>query len=181
MKLRAVAGDLEFGRMVEARAREAVHEAARRAGAGVLRAETRRVRERLEREHASRQRETDIKYGPGGMLDVYFAARFLQLRDDLPDTEDRSTRATLVRLREAGSIVEEDFEALCEGYTLLRRLDHHLRIIAGRSTLLPAAKDHPLLRDLARCAGYASAASLVDNLNARMSAVRAAYERVTKG
>ena len=181
VKLRAVAGDLEFGRMVEARAREAVHEAARRAGAGVLRAETRRVRERLEREHASRQRETDIKYGPGGMLDVYFAARFLQLRDDLPDTEDRSTRATLVRLREAGSIVEEDFEALCEGYTLLRRLDHHLRIIAGRSTLLPAAKDHPLLRDLARCAGYASAASLVDNLNARMSAVRAAYERVTKG
>jgi glutamate-ammonia-ligase adenylyltransferase len=179
VKLRAVAGDLEFGRVVEARAREAVHEAARRAGAEVLRAETRRMRERLERERASRKRATDIKYGPGGMLDVYFAARFLQLRDDLPDSEDRSTRATLVRLRDAGSIVEEDFEALCEGYTLLRRLDHHLRIIAGRSTLLPAAKDHPLLRDLARCAGYDSAAALASGLAARMSAVRAAYERIT--
>ncbi|HEV7893597.1 MAG TPA: hypothetical protein VGP08_23485 [Pyrinomonadaceae bacterium] len=180
VKLRALAGDLEFGRSVEARARDAVHEAARRAGAGVLRTEARRVRERLERERSSRQRVTDIKYGPGGMLDVYFAARFLQLRDDLPDGEDRSTRATLSRLRESGSIGEEDFEALCEGYTLLRGLDHHLRIIAGRSTRLPAAQDHPLLRDLARCAGYESAASLAETLSAHMSAVRAAYERVTK-
>jgi glutamate-ammonia-ligase adenylyltransferase len=180
VKLRAVAGDLEFGRKVEERARAAVHEAARSAGAGVLSAETRRVRERLERERSSRQRVTDIKYGPGGMLDVYFAARFLQLRDDLPDGEDRSTRATLARLREAGSIGEGDFEALCEGYTLLRRLDHHLRIIAGRSTRLPAAQDHPLLRDLARCAGYSSAASLAEDLKARMSAVRSAYERITK-
>lgn len=180
VKLRAVAGDLEFGREVEARARAVVHEAAQRAGAEVLRGETRRVRERLERERSSRQRVTDIKYGPGGMLDVYFAARFLQLRDNLPDGEDRSTRATLVGLRESGSLAEEDFEALCEGYTLLRRLDHHLRIIAGRSTRLPAAQDHPLLRDLARCAGFGSAASLVEALAARMSAVRAAYERVTR-
>jgi glutamate-ammonia-ligase adenylyltransferase len=181
VKLRAVAGDLEFGHAVEARAREAVHEAARLAGADVLRAETRRVRERLERERASRQRATDIKYGPGGMLDVYFAVRFLQLRDNLPDSEDRSTRATLLRLREAGSIGVEDFDALCEGYALLRRLDHHLRIIAGRSTRLPSAQDHPLLRDLARCAGYASAASLAEDLASRMTAVRAAYERLTKG
>ncbi|HVF42203.1 MAG TPA: hypothetical protein VM936_04285, partial [Pyrinomonadaceae bacterium] len=179
VKLRAVAGDLEFGRKVEERARAAVHEAAQHAGAEVLRTETRRVRERLERERSSRQRVTDIKYGPGGMLDVYFAARFLQLRDNLPDGEDRSTRATLVRLREAGSIGGEAFEALCEGYTLLRRLDHHLRIIAGRSTRLPIAQDHPLLRDLARCAGYESAASLAETLSARMSAVHAAYERVT--
>lgn len=180
VKLRAVAGDLEFGRVVEARAREAVHEAARRAGAGVLRAETRRVRERLERERSSRQRVTDIKYGPGGMLDVYFAARFLQLRDNLPDGEDRATRAALVQLRASGSLSEEDFEALCEGYTLLRRLDHHLRILAGRSTRIPAAQDHPLLRDLARCAGHESATTLTETLTARMSAVRAAYERITK-
>jgi glutamate-ammonia-ligase adenylyltransferase len=178
VKLRAVAGDQEFGRAVETRARAAVHETAARAGASALAAETRRVRARLERERGS-TRAVDIKYGPGGMLDVYFAARFLQLRDNLHDAEDRSTRATLVSLRESGSLAEEDFEALCEGYTLLRRLDHHLRIIAGRSTRIPAAQDHPLLRDLARCAGYESAASLAETLSARMSAVRAAYRRVT--
>src|SRR5205085_3349250 len=96
VKLRAVAGDLEFGRDVERRAREAVHEAARASDGARLRAETRRVRERLERERAGHgaaraanretsavgpaARATDIKYGPGGMLDVYFAVRYLQLR-----------------------------------------------------------------------------------------------------
>src|ERR671932_357117 len=54
VKLRAVAGDLEFGRGVERRAREAVHEAARASDGERLRAETSRVSERLEHEHPAR-------------------------------------------------------------------------------------------------------------------------------
>lgn len=184
VKLRAVAGDLEFGRGVEQSARATIHEAARLAGGEHLRAETRRVRERLEREHVGRaaSHTTDIKYGPGGMLDVYFAVRYLQLRDHVPDSgDDRSTRASLLRLREAGSIDGDDFDALCEGYTLLRELDHRLRLIAGRSTRLPVAEDHPVLRDLARWTGYDSASALAADLAARTSSVRAAYERITKG
>ncbi|HZT59871.1 MAG TPA: hypothetical protein VFA21_14770 [Pyrinomonadaceae bacterium] len=180
VKLCAVAGDLEFGRAVERRARAAIAEAARRAGDENLRAETRRVRERLEREHRAVARGTDIKYGPGGMLDVYFAVRYLQLRHALPDEEgDRSTNASLARLREAGSLGEEDFEALRDGYALLRELDHRLRLLVGRSTRLPSAHDHPVLRDLARTTGHTSAAALTANLDARMAAVRAAYERIT--
>jgi len=181
VKLRAVAGDQEFGRLVESRARAAVHEGAAATDTALLAAETRRVRERLERERGA-ARATDIKYGAGGMLDVYFAARYLQLRDGRPDAgEDRSTGATLARLREAGSLPEEDYGALREGYVLLRRLDHELRLLAGRSTRLPAAQDHPVLRDLARRAGYDSPAALTQELAARMSAVRAAYERITSG
>ena len=183
VKLRAVAGDLELGRSVERRARAAVHEGAKRAGTEVLRAETRRVRERLEREHArpGAVPPTDIKFGPGGMLDVYFAARYLQLRDQLPDEDsDRSTRATLERLRAAGSLGVEDFDALCEGYALLRKLDHQLRLLVGRSTRLPAAPDHPLIRDLSLRLGYSAPAEMTLELAARMSAVRAAYERVTE-
>ncbi|HEX8188605.1 MAG TPA: hypothetical protein VF586_09650, partial [Pyrinomonadaceae bacterium] len=179
VKLRAVAGDQEFGRLVESRARAAVHEGAAATEASLLAAETRRVRERLERERGA-SRATDIKYGAGGMLDVYFAARYLQLRDRQPDAgEDRSTGATLARLRGAGSLSEGDYEALREGYVLLRRLDHELRLLAGRSTRLPAAADHPVLRDLARRAGYSSPAELTQELAARMSAVRAAYEGIT--
>jgi glutamate-ammonia-ligase adenylyltransferase len=183
VKLRAVAGDLELGREVERRARAAVHEAARRADPARLREETRRVRERLERERAGRARRQaiEIKYGRGGMLDVYFAARYLQLRDDVPEEgDDRSTRATLERLRAAGSLAPADCDALCEGYALLRRLDHHLRLLAGRSTRLPAAADHPLLRDLALRTGFASPAALLAELRTHMSAVRAAYERITQ-
>ncbi|HEX8282095.1 MAG TPA: hypothetical protein VF588_02020 [Pyrinomonadaceae bacterium] len=181
VKLRAVAGDQEFGRSVEARARAAVHDAATRAGAQTLAAETRRVRERLASERGA-TRSTDIKYGRGGMLDVYFAARFLQLRDRLLDGgADRSTRATLRRLLDAGSLRPEDFDALCDGYTLLRRLDHELRLLAGRSTRLPTAEDHPVLRDLARRTGHASTPALTRELAERMAAVRAAYERITTG
>ncbi len=184
VKLRAVAGDIELGKEVERRARRAVHEAARRAGEETLRAETRHVRERLERERARRgggSHPTDIKFGPGGMLDVYFAARYLQLRDSLADEdEDRSTRGTLERLRAAGSLGVEEFDALREGYALLRRLDHQLRLLVGRSTRLPSAADHPLVRDLSLRLGYPTPAAMTGELAARMKAVRAAYERITE-
>ena len=72
------------------------------------------------------------------MLDVYFAARYLQLRDDVLDEgEDRSTAFTLERLREEGSLTEEDFSVLSNGYSLLRSIDHNLRLITHRSTRLP--------------------------------------------
>ncbi len=64
------------------------------------------------------------------MLDVYFAARYLQLRDEVPDEgEDRSTAFTLERLREEGSLSEDDFSVLSSGYSLLRSIDHNLRLI----------------------------------------------------
>ncbi|HEX8071970.1 MAG TPA: hypothetical protein VF546_18625 [Pyrinomonadaceae bacterium] len=183
VKLRAVGGDLEFGRAVERAARRAVHDAARRCEPETLRAETRRVRERLERERAGRgARGLDIKFGAGGMLDVYFATRYLQLRADVPDEgADRSTAATLARLRAHGALAAADYGALADGYANLRALDHHLRLIAGRSTRLPAAPDHPLLADLARATRRASVAQLLAEVAAHMHAIRTAYERITAG
>ncbi|MDX6271470.1 MAG: [glutamine synthetase] adenylyltransferase / [glutamine synthetase]-adenylyl-L-tyrosine, partial [Acidobacteriota bacterium] len=185
VKLRAVGGDLELGRAAEAAARRVIHEAARACDAEELRRETRRVRERLEHERGvaggvAGRGAIDIKFGAGGMLDVYFAARYLQLRDDVRDAgADRSTRTTLARLRDAGSLDAETHRTLSEGYDTLRALDHHLRLIAGRSSRLPAAPDHAVLRDLARSVGHDSAAALTDTLRARMSAIRAAYDRIT--
>ena len=171
-----------MGGNVERAARRIIHEAALKANADDLRAETRRVRERLERERVrGRARGTDIKYGVGGMLDVYFATRYLQLRDNVPDAgHDRSTRAVLERLREAGSINDEDERTMKEGYALLRALDHQLRLIVGRSTQLPSA-DHPALRDIARMLGYAAANDLTESLAEHMQKIRAAYDRITKG
>jgi [glutamine synthetase] adenylyltransferase / [glutamine synthetase]-adenylyl-L-tyrosine phosphorylase len=184
VKLRAAGGERELGSAVEERARVIVHEAARQAGAETLRAETRRVRERLEQEKArarSARGATDIKYGPGGMLDVYFATRYLQLRYGVAEgVLDRSTRATLERLHSAGALNEADYLAMEEGYAFLRSLDHHLRLVVGRSTRLPAM-DHPALRDIARCMSYASAAALAQSLSKHMTNIRAAYERITSG
>ena len=98
LKLRCVGGDQELGKMVETHARHRIHANASRFDPKELKAVTRHVRDRLEKEKGSRGRKlgTDIKYGPGGMLDVYFASRYLQLRDEVMDEgEDRSTSFTL--------------------------------------------------------------------------------------
>lgn len=211
VKLRAVAGDLELGRMIETHARHALHERAREIDADELRTETRRVRERLEKEKARgvrhagnngdsvdkndsppssnrgarnsemrRRHVLDIKYGAGGMLDVYFAARYLQLRDDVADEgQDRSTQATLERLEANGSLTAGDYETLSRGYELLRSIDHHLRLIVGKVAALPSL-DHPAFREVAgrlEC----DSAELSETLRERMRAIREVYDRITDG
>ncbi len=180
VKLRCVGGDQELGRMVETHARHRIHANASRVDPKELKAVTRHVRDRLEKEKGTRGRKpgTDIKYGPGGMLDVYFATRYLQLRDEVMDEgEDRSTGFTLERLREEGSLSDEDFSALSGGYSLLRSIDHNLRLIVGRSTRLPDP-NHPTARDVATRIGFESASELQASLADQMQAIRASYKRI---
>jgi len=181
VKLRAVAGDLELGRMIETHARHAIHERAAKIDAGELTEETRRIRERLEMEKGKRRRhkDLDIKYSCGGMLDVYFAARYLQLRDDVADEgEDRSTRATLERLGARGSLEEPDYEALTRGYELLRAADHYQRLIVGKVATLPSM-DHPAFKEIANKLGFESADEFNETLRERMQGIREAYDRIT--
>jgi len=200
VKLRAVAGDLELGRMIETHARHAIHEKAREINSDELRQETRRVRQRLEREKGriisqngrqngshnsgrgdgkAGRHSTDIKYSAGGMLDVYFAVRYLQLRDDVADEgDDRSTLATLERLANTGSLETHDHEALSQGYELLRSVDHHLRLIAGKVAGLPST-DYPAYKEIAKRLSLKTPADLNETLRERMRAIREAYNRIT--
>ena len=186
VKLRAVAGDLELGKMIETHARHTIHEKAREIGPGELKAETRRVRELLERKKGKQGRgaahgDIDIKYSGGGMLDVYFAARYLQLRDDVADEgEDRSTRATLERLEATGSLDLQDYEELSRGYALLRSIDHQLRLIVGKVAALPST-DHPAFREIARRLSFETAGALRETLIERMQAIRESFDRVAGG
>jgi len=180
VKLRCVGGDQELGKMIETHARHRIHANALRLDKKELKAVTRHVRDRLEKEKGSRGRQlgTDIKYGPGGMLDVYFAVRYLQLRDEVPDEgDDRSTTFTLERLREEGSISEDDFVVLSSGYSLLRSIDHNLRLIVGRSTRLPDP-NHVTARDVAMRMGFAYVSELQETLTEQMHAIREAYNRI---
>jgi [glutamine synthetase] adenylyltransferase / [glutamine synthetase]-adenylyl-L-tyrosine phosphorylase len=187
VKLRAVGGDLELGKMIETHARHRIHETALRFDPHELKLETRRVRDRLEKEKGTRGRRAgieskragiDIKYGPGGMLDVYFATRYLQLRDEVVDGgDDRSTAFTLERLREEGSLTEEDFSTMSTGYSLLRSIDHNLRLIVGRSTRLPDP-NHVTARDVALRMGFSSATELHQTLREQMQSIRDSYNRI---
>jgi glutamate-ammonia-ligase adenylyltransferase len=180
VKLRAAGGDIDLAKMIETHARHRIHANALKLDGKELSDETKRVRDRLEKEKGNRGRRsgTDIKYGSGGMLDVYFATRYLQLRDEIPDEgEDRSTRATLERLREEGSLSEEDFNVMSSGYELLRAVDHQLRLIAGRSTRLPET-DHAISGDVAVKLGFESAEMMQETLKNQMKRIRAAYESI---
>ncbi|HEX5889641.1 MAG TPA: hypothetical protein VFY61_13125 [Pyrinomonadaceae bacterium] len=184
VKLRAVGGDLELGKMIETHARHRIHENALRFDPKELKLETRRVRDRLEKEKGSRSRRPgnrgaiDIKYGVGGMLDVYFATRYLQLRDEVVDGgDDRSTAFTLERLREEGSLTEDDYMTMSTGYSLLRSIDHNLRLIVGRSTRLPDP-NHVTARDVAARMGFTTVAELQETLIEQMQAIRDSYNRI---
>lgn len=179
-KLRCVGGDNEMGKMIELHARHRIHANAAKLDVNELKTVTRHVRERLEKEKGSRGRRLgpDIKYGPGGMLDVYFAARYLQLRDEVLDEgEDRSTAFTLERLREEGSLTDEDFSVLSNGYSLLRSIDHNLRLITHRSTRLPDP-NHVAAKDVATRAGFESVAEMQETVTEQMRAIREAYLRI---
>jgi glutamate-ammonia-ligase adenylyltransferase len=156
-----------------------IHELARKIDPASLAAETSRVRGRLEKEKIVRRNTgINIKHGAGGMLDVYFAVRCLQLRDNVPDdNEDRTTLKMLEQLRESGSIDENNFESLYEGYRLLRSVDHEMRLIIGRSATLPA-RGHQALRDIARRLKYATSDVLLTELQSHMSNIRSAYDRI---
>jgi glutamine synthetase adenylyltransferase len=104
--------------------------------------------------------------------------RYLQLRDKVQDDDkDRSTPATLERLRAFGSLDESDFGVLADGYSLLRSVDHSARLLSGRSGRLPSP-DRPAFRDIARRLGYQSAADLMKELSVRMTGIRQAFDKI---
>ena len=83
---------------------------------------------------------------------------------------------TLERLREEGSLNDDDFETLDTGYGLLRKIDHNLRLIMGGSTRLPDP-DHVVAKDVATRMDF-DPEQLQETLIETMREIRAAYTRI---
>ncbi|MCD9189453.1 MAG: DUF294 nucleotidyltransferase-like domain-containing protein [Pyrinomonadaceae bacterium] len=187
VKIRSVAGDLGLGNFVETEARKIIHRNAQNdesklADFKTLKEESHRIRERLREQKSTskRGREIDIKFGEGGMLDVYFAMRFLQLRDNVPDEpEKRSTISMLERLFEADSLPKTDFENFKNGYAFLSDLDHNLRLTVGRSTRLPLA-NQSALKIISERMKLASINELLEKLTFHRLNIHSSYENILK-
>ena len=178
-KLRFVAGP---DRDIEADARRIVHSRAASIEASTLAAETRSVRRRLELERARTRGsgEVDIKYGEGGMLDIYFTTRFLQLRDNVPDDDKaRATGPMIERLVSRGSLPAESADALRRGYRFFSELDHQIRLLAGRTTRLALGK-RDLLESTARRMGLDTRERLIESLQIHRVEVRSAFEQIVR-
>ncbi len=174
LKAREVSGDLEFG----ARARLAICDACFDAAARnpALKEDLSAMRTRLEKEKASGSRR-DIKWGKGGMTEVYFITRYIQLRDRIYFPTERGTTALIKHLGELGAIDESSTRILFEGYWFLRSLDHWMRLLMDRARpVLPSSA--VAMGDIARALGLDSVEELERAVAQHMSATRGVYNRV---
>jgi len=181
VKLRAVGGDLELGTKVEHETRRIIHERALALAPRQFADETRRVRLALEesRTRVLRHGEIDIKYGAGGMLDIYFATRSLQLRENVPDDEnDRSTSFVIDMLHKRGAIDSETAAELLAGYKFLAALDHNVRLTVGRTTRLPVG-NAAAMTTIAERMSVSSPADLVEQLTQHRLSIRAIFDQLT--
>jgi glutamate-ammonia-ligase adenylyltransferase len=173
VKLRAAGGDRKLGESVEKRAREIIHRKSLECDPEEQRIETIRIRKALEsRARTRRKDEIDIKYGEGGLLDVYFATRYLQLRYNIPDTgDDRSTGHIIDRLINElptdSGVSRQALETLRRGHSTLSRIDHHLRLTAGRTTRVPSGNYPEFAGSL--LTGRIEIREAFDELSARIS------------
>jgi glutamate-ammonia-ligase adenylyltransferase len=181
LRARFVAGDAAL--FDEVRERVLVPTVYARADRAALATEIRRMRERIETEVGREAtRGKDPKAGRGGLIDVEFAAQFLQLAhgDAHPSIRTPTTPLALRRLREAGLLRDADFRRLSRGYEFLRRLELRLRIVHDY-TIDHVPPPGRALAQLARRFGYHGedpGARLLADYAVVTDEVRAAFEEV---
>jgi glutamate-ammonia-ligase adenylyltransferase len=124
-------------------------------------------------------RPTNLKRGPGGVVDIEFIVQMLQLvhggRE--PRLRTPETLAGLDRLHEAGHLSDERHDRLARAYRTLRSIEGRLRLLdaAARHDFPAAADDR---RRLARLLGYESAERLAADVEGVTARTREAFERI---
>jgi glutamate-ammonia-ligase adenylyltransferase len=119
----------------------------------------------------------NVKYSPGGIIDIEYAAQYLQIRHghDRSELRTPNTAEALDRLHRLGFISEKEYARLREAYLFLRTLIDGLRIVRGnaRDLVLPEVASEEF-KFLARRLGYherdweRSAGTLAKDIRRRM-------------
>jgi [glutamine synthetase] adenylyltransferase / [glutamine synthetase]-adenylyl-L-tyrosine phosphorylase len=124
----------------------------------------------------------DLKYAPGGLMDIEFAAQTLQLRHahTAPDVLSPNTLEALQHLAAAGALEAADAEALIEAARLQNALMQALRI-ALDGALDPETATSGLKALLARAAQIDGFAPLQSRLAACQTRAHRIFERTLGG
>jgi glutamate-ammonia-ligase adenylyltransferase len=174
-KLRWVAGDRELGEKVSQVATQCIYDE------GLTPLETTaqgiaRMRNSIWEQLVAPQKRQDLKAGHGGLIDIEFAAQYLQLVHG-HDNRQLQTTSTIKALQAAATlnlVNESTCEVLIEGYRFLRRLEHRLRIVHDQSEHhLPDTPDE--LDKLARRSGYPDSQQLQEDYQMWTKKVHEAY------
>jgi glutamate-ammonia-ligase adenylyltransferase len=183
IKLRPVAGDRALGEQVAQLAAETVWGAPPEAagGARAIAGAIRQMRDRIERELAGGRNgfTTDLKVGAGGIMDIEFAAQYLQLVHGHahPELRTTGTAPALAAAARLGVAAPGDALLLAQGYRFLRKIEHRLRVVHDQPIhQIPQARDE--LAKLARRSGFPDGAVLLEHVARWQHDVRAAYLRL---
>lgn len=156
LRARPCAGDLSLGEQVL----RVIHQAAYERGAPDVR-DMHRMRLRMQKELGREQEgRFDLKTGQGGLLDIEFAAQWLQMRfgfDGRVRTTD--TLQALEALFAAGYLAAPEYETLRDGYSFLRRLEQRIHVLHGAGSSI-IDRRAPGLFQLARRMGFYPQATL---------------------
>jgi glutamate-ammonia-ligase adenylyltransferase len=151
IKLRWVAGDEALGRRVEAQRDSFTYSDAPWDWENALHLRRRQTRELV------KPGQINVKYGAGGIIDIEYAAQYLQLLHgkDHPELRVTGTLEALDQLRRLQIIVEDEHNTLSAAYLFLRNLIDALRIVRGdASDLAPPEENSEEFKSLARRLGY---------------------------
>ncbi len=135
----------------------------------------RRMRYRMEQG----ARASNLKRGPGGVVDIEFIVQTLQLVHGarMPAVRTPETLRGLVALHAAGLVPDERFAFLERAYRMLRAIEGRLRLLdAAARHDFPAAPEEQ--RKLAHLLGSARPDALVQEVQATTARIRAEFERV---
>ena len=140
--------------------------------------DAREMREKIAAQYPGHNR-WDLKYAPGGLIDIEFLAQALQLihAPARPDILDTNTVAALQKIAAAGFLGEADARILIEAAGLEQALTQVLRI-ALDETLEAETASAGLKALLARAGGAADFTALERELVLRQDAVRAVFNRL---
>lgn len=169
-KVRYVAGDEEFSHKVETEARELAFSLP-------LTGETLQALSDIRQKVIKAASPRDIKRAEGGIGDIEFVVRLLQLRhaEKHPDLKRGDVLGALDALGRHQLVPEAHHGGLHDAYLLLRRVENRIRMMHGRSeSNLPEAEEG--LADLSRRVDMEDIAGRVDQ--ARRS-VRTAYSDIS--
>ena len=174
-RARAVAGSPELCGEVEAVIRATL---TAQADGARLRADARDMREKLAVQFPGKSR-WDLKFAPGGLVDLEFIAQTLQLQIayERPDVLDTNTIGALEKLSAAGALNRADADDLVASARLQHALLQVLRI-AVDGTLDPLAATNGLKMLLARAGGVEDFAALERLLAERQDRTHAAFARL---
>jgi glutamate-ammonia-ligase adenylyltransferase len=153
LKARPAAGDLALGERWLAELGPLIWHAAERPDAVE---HVRTMRRRIIDSVPPKERDREIKRGPGGLRDIEFAVQLLQLVHGRGD-ESLRTGSTLEGLRaltDGGYVGRADGDALAGAYRFLRTVEHRLQLQRLRRTHTVPDGRTADLRWLAQAVGY---------------------------